>query len=592
MTRINLPGFWFDNFTTVAASDLFLANRIPEPFDTGHGKLDPIVVEILCTNGNNVAPDETIIYVDSVKAFNGSSGFDNGWTGTKTQLEHGPQRFTDWDMENAGVGDWTVGSSANLSKEAGTATGHGVQLLKVAWGGAPNPYAYEGGVVTLNEKYRVAGYVRGDGTAYPTIQFGGTVVWTGTSSAAWQAFDFEVVSPFTGYAALKSNISSAGHCEWAYVSIRELGPDWRWSLTPPAAFASEKLIAVRVVSEDDGGPADTLEDSYVFTVEDYVKPQLVSAAATYATTIRVVFDEGMQASSPSGANDALNPALYSLAFRPAHDRQAGVSASVTAVSQVDSVTYDLTTNWELSFGKRYQLTCGDIADDSGNLLDSDYRVLEFDAWFPPDWPGTRKFRLWDMLSGRDRREDVSGDLYRLIDCYQDIVDLILWDTDRIPRMWNIGRAEEIHLDAKLQDLGNPHKFPMSVLQKRKLLDILVPSYGQHGTEDAIINLTRFFVGVDVTVLAYNSHEYRWVLGEDELGYSTQLGPRAGTADLYTFAVQALLELTEQQRLWITRIAETAKCAHEHVIILDPTDAIEIDHWDLGLSELGLETILH
>jgi phage tail-like protein len=369
--------------------------------------------------------------------------------------------------------------------------------------------------------------------------------------------------------------------------------DYRIVIAHDDDWTSEQTITVGVVSETVGG-GYTLDESYSFTVEDLISPQLVSVFATYATTIRVTFDEGMLASSESGANDALNPENYVLTYVPVNDRQAAVSVVVTAVTQISATVYDLTTDIELTFWRAYLLTCGDIADDSSNanLLDADHCTAGFDSWTPPAWPETRRFRLWDMLGQRHRDDDVTGDLERLVDCWQDCVWMLLWDADRIEDNWDVDRAPEVCLGARLQDLGNPHSFDLTELQKRKLLDFLVPSYRQHGTEPAIINLVRFFLGITVTVLAYNSSEYRWVLGEDTLGQGTILGPGDGEPALYTFVIQSLTDLTTEERRWIGLIADTTKVAHEHYVIKDPGDAITWDHWELGYSKLGLETILH
>jgi len=369
--------------------------------------------------------------------------------------------------------------------------------------------------------------------------------------------------------------------------------DYRIVIAHDADWTSEQTITVVVVSETVGA-AHTLNESYSFTVEDLVDPQLVSAFATYATTIRATFDEGMLASSADGATDALNPANYAITYVPANDRQAAVSVAVTGVTQISSTVFDLMTDIELTFWRAYLLTCGAIADDSSNanLLDADYRTAGFDSWTPPGWPPTRRFRLWDMLTQSNRDDDHTGDLERLVDCWQDIIWMLLWDADRIEELWDVDKSPEVALDARLQGLGNPHRFDMTELQKRKLLDFLVSSYRQHGTELAIINLVRFFLGITVTIYAYNSSDYRWVLGQDILGQGTRLGPGDGDPRLYTFVIQSLTDLSAEQRRWIGLIADTTKAAHEHDTIKDPGDSPTWDHWQLGYSKLGSETILH
>lgn len=398
-----------------------------------------------------------------------------------------------------------------------------------------------------------------------------------------------------GVAAMIAGVFQAGFVTGSSATLLGNLHDYRFVVGHDADFVGESTVTVRVIAGVKNPPGGyTLDESYSFTIEDLVEPRLLSAFATFATTIRATFDEGMLASSEDGTNDALNPDNYSIAYVQTSDLQAAVSVVVTAVTQISATVYDLTTDIELTFWREYLLTCGDIADDSSNanLLDADYRTAGFDSWTPPEWPENRRFLLWNMLGQEHRNSDVTGDLARLIDCWQDTVWMMLWDADRIEEIWDVDRAQEIFLDARLQELGNPHRFGLTELQKRKLLDVLVPSYRQHGTEPAIINLTRFFLGLTVTIYAYNSFDYRWVLGEDTLGQTTILGPGDGTADLYTFVIQSLVELTADQRMWIGLIADKTKVAHEHYIIQDPTDAITWDHWILGYSKLGTETILH
>lgn len=95
----------------------------------------------------------------------------------------------DGDMELAGTATWTAGSSATLTKQTGTPHG-GLQVLRIARNGVPTPYAQRT-MLTIGLLTTIQGWARGDGTAYPQIRSSGPadIVWTGTTSTAWQAFD-------------------------------------------------------------------------------------------------------------------------------------------------------------------------------------------------------------------------------------------------------------------------------------------------------------------------------------------------------------------------------------------------------------------
>jgi len=380
--------------------------------------------------------------------------------------------------------------------------------------------------------------------------------------------------------------------------------DYRLTIVHDADWLSEQVIEVQVTSRTLDS-AYALTESYSFTVEDITKPKLVSVTAIGAKKIRVVFDEAMLRTSASGTNDALNPNNYAFAFVPANDRDAGVWVAASSVAEVSSTTFDITTDIVLSFGKTYQLTCDDIADAAANanLLDDDYRSAEFTAWVPTNWPSTRRFSIWyDLLSEKDREGDIHGDLERMCSVWQDVVDVKLWEIDNFDDLWDVDRMPESFCDAQLADLGNPFDFDMTLTQKRKLIDLLIPSYAQRGTEDAIVNMARFFMGITVTVTAYNGNEEVWVLedisvedvsgSEIGLGIDSVIGPSAGTPELYTFEVYSGVVLTTDQRRTLALIIEEVKCAHEHYVIKDPSDATVYDPWEIGLSQMGVDTYLH
>jgi len=98
----------------------------------------------------------------------------------------------DLDMEESGTSVWTVGNNATLSKQTGTPH-EGTQVLRVAYNGTNNPYAYQNDWFVLYNKYQITGWARGDGTAYPRVQCGEHTIWTGTVSSVWQEIDITVL---------------------------------------------------------------------------------------------------------------------------------------------------------------------------------------------------------------------------------------------------------------------------------------------------------------------------------------------------------------------------------------------------------------
>lgn len=103
----------------------------------------------------------------------------------------------DGDMEKAGTTDW-INDGVTLTKESGTRTGGvGSQVLRVAYDSTPNALTRQS-ICTVGERYRIRGWARGDGTAYPRIQTGSTEVWTGTTSTDWQYYDEIFTANATG----------------------------------------------------------------------------------------------------------------------------------------------------------------------------------------------------------------------------------------------------------------------------------------------------------------------------------------------------------------------------------------------------------
>lgn len=366
--------------------------------------------------------------------------------------------------------------------------------------------------------------------------------------------------------------------------------DLRVEIDPLLAFTSEQVVAVRVVALTVGATG-SCDFTYTFTVEDTIAPVLTSVRATFANLLRVTFSEAMLASSSTGAGDALNPTLYSVRYVQQSDREAGINAAITAVRAISDHVFELTTDLELTFGRRYALEVGAVVDDSANAnpLDPAANVVEFDAWFPPDWPPGRRFVFWEMLSDYDRENDTTGDLERFCSILQDTIDLLVWDCDRFSRIWDVDKAPIEFVELMLEDLGNPFDLDLTETKARKLAGLLVPIYQQKGTARGIVNALRFLIGVEVTIGDYTSG--CWILGDDELGVGTYAGPASGAA-FYTFAINVPRALTDEERRQLRAIVDYMKPAHTHYRIVEPAEPGFVDHWELGLSLLGESTALH
>lgn len=214
--------------------------------------------------------------------------------------------------------------------------------------------------------------------------------------------------------------------------------------------------------------------------------------------------------------------------------------------------------------------------------------ITFIAFVPPK-PADRQFDLIRFLPLLNREEDATADLEKFIASLQEIVDLLLFDSDRWVQILDPDSADEPFLDAMLADLANPFEFDLSEIDKRRLISVLVAMYKQKGTVPGIVNTIRFFLGIDVVVVPFNTTG--WIIGEGELGEDTILGPSA-QFNLYAFNIVSPIALTSEQRKRIRSLVELMKVAHEHFVDLIEPDTTVIDDVELGASELGVTFLLH
>ncbi len=360
----------------------------------------------------------------------------------------------------------------------------------------------------------------------------------------------------------------------------------RIELDPDTDFDSEALVRVRVVSNATGDTS-ILDTTYSFTIEDTTPPELLRAQAVELQRVRVRFTENVLQVG-AGVTSALDAADYQIA-RLGDYLTPLVSVNVVAVESVDGSTVDLLTDIALTPGGYYRLSASGLQDVNGNAIDD--ATVDFFGWTPPV-PAGREFDLYRKLPLINRQEDETEDLFRFVACIQEVVGLLLYDIDRFIDIIDPDTAPEAFVDAMLEDLGNPFAFDLSLTDKRRLAQTLVDIYRLKGTGIGIISVIRFFMGLEVTIDAFNLSTGSWILGDSELGFDTVLA----TDDeglLYSFQVTVVEVLTTAQRKSLVDIVDYMKPAHTHFVrLIEPTVPEVLDHLELGLSELGENWQLH
>jgi phage tail-like protein len=364
-------------------------------------------------------------------------------------------------------------------------------------------------------------------------------------------------------------------------------------IDPTSNFAPSTVINVRVLSNVFGIVQNAIEFNYSFTTQDLVAPTLVAAESIARRTVRVTASEPLRTADPTGANDALNPANWSLLVTSTSldDGLPAVTPTVIAVAKVDDATFELGLDIEITRGANYHVIGGPIADAVGNLMVAPNNFAAF-VGYACEAPDGREFDLIDMLPALNVNEDESLDLHKFVGCLQEVTDNLLCDIDHWPDILDPDVAPERFVDAMLADIGNPFSFSLNEVDKRRLIHVLVPLYQQKGTDPGIINAIRFFLGIEVTIFV-PAFSTTWTLGVSLLGTDTWLGT-SSLHDRLSFYVVSPVTLTQTQRDQITSIVNYMKDARTHFLgIQEPAPPPPVpNHMELGLSELGVNWLLH
>lgn len=351
-------------------------------------------------------------------------------------------------------------------------------------------------------------------------------------------------------------------------------------IEPPTPFESEELVTIRVLTSLG---VTTVDTSWSFTAVDETAPRILTASASSHKTIRVLWDEDMTMLDPEASNDALNPANWTVSPTGVLTLEPAVTVEVVSVAVISSREVELTLDIPMTQRVSYEVVAANVEDLHGNAVVAPYDRYTI-AGFTCAGIETRRFEMWQMLSDMDRRRDTTHDMQTFLSVLQELLDQVLCDVDRWTEIFDVDMAEERYLDQLLITLGNPFTFDLEAADKRRLIKLLVRMYQQKGTAVGIINVVRFFLGLEITILPYNS--VGWLLGVDELGIGTILASSASFAR-YSFVIDSPIILTDEQRARVRELAIYMKPAHTHLIdIVEPEVVVSIDHVELGLSELG------
>lgn len=363
----------------------------------------------------------------------------------------------------------------------------------------------------------------------------------------------------------------------------------RFAVDPNDPLSGGTSHSIRVVTQIASQPTTIIDVTWSFFTEDLMAPAILTAKAVSLSILRVTFSEDVTGKSSSGQGDALNPSSWEVTLATQNQTRlpAVVACSVTSITKRSSVQYDLKLSPEPTPQATYDLMV-DVRDIAGNLSLPPGNATTF-VGFQPFVDERREYDYLSWLPGINLSEDDTGDYQNFILCLQEIGELLLYELDAWPTFLDPDTAPEDFVDAMLDDLGNPFRFSLTLTQKRKLVKLLRAIYKQKGTDQGIINAIRLFLGLEVTIevptltmvgLGYSKLGVDFVLSSSEL------------ADIYTFIIVSPVVLTQDQIDKINAITRFMRRAPCHWRIESPTVVATPDHWALGYSDLGIETILH
>jgi phage tail-like protein len=368
-----------------------------------------------------------------------------------------------------------------------------------------------------------------------------------------------------------------------------------FTLTPSVALLPDTTYTVTLMSAVVGGPVNALDTSWSFTTIDTTAPTVISAMALDPSNVLVVFSKDMLEVDETGTADALDPSNYTISL---------VSGAPAIVPQVASVAPGatsssaiLTTTDPLTAGAVYEVSVGPTVTDSlGNLIaNAPGNAVSF-VWAGCPVPvGRDPNMLWNLLPQGARTADVTGDLRNFIACMQVVFGELLCDVDAWSSILDPDTAPAPFVAAMLDDLGNPFgefSDALDLTQQRQLVRLLPILYGLKGTDVGMIDAIQLFTGVTVTI-SCPSWQGCWHLDVDELGETTILGSNV-PRDLYKLYVVSPVVLTAAQVTAIEAIVAYMRRAPTHLAgIIEPTPPPPTpDHWELGLSDLDTQALLH
>lgn len=196
--------------------------------------------------------------------------------------------------------------------------------------------------------------------------------------------------------------------------------------------------------------------------------------------------------------------------------------------------------------------------------------------------------LTDMLEDKYMNETAQDFIWAFQQVYEEFVQ----DIDDFTKIVDPDRCPPQFLDAMFYELGFKlwNDLELSTTRKRKLVKSLLNLYSSKGTKTGMENAIYFFLGITVSVY-YPFDEDTWTLGYSDLGVETELAPGDVSNDFYyTLNVDLYESIDSEVENLLNKIMRFMAPARFDWNINQPGQT-ERTYWTLGVSELGLNTVL-
>ncbi len=471
----------------------------------------------------------------------------------------GPELVADGNMEAVGVVNWSnaynVGS---LSKVAGSPSGSGAQVGRIAGTGVGFKGVFQSGLMNINGAYRVSAWMRSvNGDGKPFISYGSPAVssdcifYGGISTTyAFQQVDFVVPNTANYDRIIIGRDTALGIAVQADADELSL-KQWMGTGGGPLSVADAEGTTV-------------VTDAFPFTGNGSL-PEILVAYATDKNTIVVQFSEAV---------------LDLGSIRTVGAYASNLGLTITSVLSVDASSVTLKTS-DQTPGQLYTLTLtGTWYDIALNQMTSPTATPVLGFVTPAAVEALLTLKMYNFLieglRAQDQTDEAAKFLERFVQGPQTIWASIVQTIFDIPKLWSASEAPDSTLQYLKRIVGwtpdlDPITNALDFATLRRLIAASVRFWKTRGPESSIEDLLR----ITTTARSYvvNWFAQRFILDITYAGESHVGGedpwllsvPGEGYPDAWTYNIRIVDDGSLDHQV-VREIAKLTRPTGERVLI--------------------------